>query len=103
MMIPKTLKDKLPLRLILPTSLDVSALLYLESSSAQIRCREPGAGKLQAKPLIEMLLSRSMTKFQLPIAFRQLLGMLLDRQRFDNPGVCRQIIEGLEVTLIEEA
>jgi hypothetical protein len=29
--------------------------------------------------------------------------MLLDRERFDNPGVCRQIIEGLEVTLIEEA
>jgi len=29
--------------------------------------------------------------------------MLLDRQRFDNPGVRRQIIEGLEVTLIEEA
>jgi hypothetical protein len=44
-----------------------------------------------------------MTKFQLPIAFRQLLGMVLDCQRFDNPGVCRQIIEGLEVTLIEEA
>ena len=44
-----------------------------------------------------------MTKFQLSIAFRQFLGMLLDRQRLDNPGVCRQIIEGLEVTLIEEA
>jgi hypothetical protein len=50
-----------------------------------------------------MLLSTSMTKFQLPVAFSQLLGMLLDCQRFYNLGVCRQIIEGLEVTLIKEA
>jgi hypothetical protein len=94
MMVPKTLKEKLPLRLILPPRCDISALLYLESSSAQIGL-EPGAGKLQAKPLIEMLLSTSMTKCQLPVAFRQLLKMLLDRQRFDPPGVSRQIIEGL--------
>ena len=44
-----------------------------------------------------------MTKFQLPVAFRQLVKILLDRQRFDPPGACRQIIESLEVTQIKEA
>ena len=44
-----------------------------------------------------------MTKFNSRLHSVNCSKCFSDRQRFDNPGVCRQIIEGLEVTLIEEA